>query len=187
MKKFIKAIPMCFLPFLSFADSGTTENYVSVGAVFGAFKGYNVIDQSLKGFGVNYARINNNSNLGFIISLQNSTSDSEYFDLNYGNIDVEYKITSLSIGPIYRPSILNWLKLYADIGGTYFDAKVKENQTQLSSTDDDLWFSYSIGAQISVPKTPIFIDASYKSIRTSGDFSGLDINNHFFLGAGYSF
>ncbi|CDT20195.1 outer membrane beta-barrel protein [Vibrio coralliirubri] len=189
MRKIIKATPicMCFLSFLSFADSENTENHISVGAVFGDFKGYNIVDQSVKGFGINYARINDGSNLGFIFSLQNSKAEKTYLDLDYGSISLEYKITSFSIGPIYHPSSINWLKLYVDIGGTYFDVKVKEKQTQLSLTDDDLWFNYSIGAQIRLPKTPVFIDASYKSIHTSGNYSGLDIKNHFFLGAGYSF
>ncbi len=64
MKKLIKAPPicMCFLSFLSFADSENTANHISVGAVFGDFKGYNIVDQSVKGFGINYARINDDSN-----------------------------------------------------------------------------------------------------------------------------
>lgn len=186
MKYHIKILTLCIIPFCSLADSDNDKNFISLGAVFGESNAYDLIDQSMNGLGINYARISTNNSWGFISSLQSSSSDKAYSGFN-NTLDFEYKLTSFSIGPIYRPSNFDWFKVYADIGGTYFDSKLKENRARISLSDDDLWFNYSFGAQISIPNIPFFIDASYKNIHTSGDYAALDINRHFFVGAGYRF
>jgi len=146
------------------------------------------IDQAPSGFGINYAFIQPGNNLGVIFGIQTSSDDGVYY-YEGRTLDASLDMSDFSVGPIYRFENANWLKLYPTVGVTYFDGEIwvsGGSEGQYSIRDDDLWFNYGLGLQVSLPYTPIFLDFNYKVIIPSGNYSEFDIDS-FYLGVGYSF
>ncbi|MGY3569652.1 outer membrane beta-barrel protein [Vibrio sp. SCSIO 43135] len=133
--------------------------------------GYTQVDASyasesekMDGVGFTYSRFERRQQIGVILLADYASSSSSALDASY------YDVMG---GIVYRPEKLNWLRVYPMVGASVFKGNVTSTAPD---SDSEMYLSYGVGLQASIPNTKVFFDASYKNIDADfGDASAFNI------------
>jgi opacity protein-like surface antigen len=132
------------------------DDFVSLGFV-------HIKDGSHSGSGIGFtaARISDGKEFGVVSSF-------DYSEIDISNTTVQYY--DAFVGPIYKPELKEWLRVYPLVGLAYANDDGSSNSS----------FAYGAGVQVSLSEQPYYFELNYKKVK--------DYDTHVVqLSAGYNF
>jgi hypothetical protein len=128
------------------------------------------------GVGISGARIDEGKEWGLQSSFDFARKD-------------DAKVFDLMLGPIYRPASSPWLRAYPFAGVSYFSLNGNANLAGNDYTGvhyERAGFAYGAGFQISIPNSPVYIEANYKKMVISHELNDFNFDMTY-LGIGCNF
>lgn len=176
---FLKLAPLVIglSSIISFSSFAATDNYISIGRA-----ALTTGDYKVNGVGAKWISMDSQGSWGTMLGFDYA-SDSKKVDEYYLAANVELSYWDMTVGTAFRPESAKCLRIYPFIGLSVADAEVAYATTWRSGygSETEAYFSYGIGAQLNIPTTNVFVDASYKKVNTDIDTSVT------YFGLGYKF
>ena len=154
---------LAFCSASAFADG----NYISVGGTNISSGG-----DSITGFGFSWAAFGSDTEKMGVITTSSFATEE------YGS--VRGNLFDVNVGPIFKMPNADWFRVYPLVGFTYVTVEGCIYNYGCYE-DDDVFFNYGIGVQLSIPNTDIFGDVNVKKV--SGDAEATIT----YFGLGYHF